>query len=160
MGQNTNLGFFGLIPQQHKARAASFSINVSPLITLQPISYFQPNISVVITCLHNTDVQGKQMPLTEAFACSHVVVLGWLSPCTQSLTGVCVCVSLGQPPSAASQPSSGDTSPKHWGIPAPCLAGRPKKRKQKMWGTRGIWRIWQYMGVQTLQKCKVSLRYW
>lgn len=90
MGQNISWGFSGLIPQQHKAHAASFSVNVSPLITLQPISYFQPNISVVITCLHNIGVQGRQMPPTKAFACSHVVVLGWLSPCTQSLTGVCV----------------------------------------------------------------------
>lgn len=94
MGQNISWGFSGLISQQHKAHAASFSVNVSPLITLQPISYFQPNISVVITCLHNIGVQGRQMPPTKAFACSHVVVLGWLSPCTQSLTGVCV--SLGQ----------------------------------------------------------------
>lgn len=80
MGWNKSWGFFGLVSQQHKACAASFAVNVSPLITLQPISYFQPNMPVVITYPHSTDVQGKQMPPTEAFACSHVVVLGWLSP--------------------------------------------------------------------------------
>lgn len=145
MGQNISWGFSGLISQQHKAHAASFSVNVSPLITLQPISYFQPNISVVITCLHNIGVQGKQMPPTKAFACSHVVVLGWLSPCTQSLTGVCV-----PGPTSSCLPVSpavGTHPPSTRGIPAPCLAGKPKKRNQEMWWTTGIWRIWQCGGV-------------
>lgn len=68
-GTKYKLGFFGLISQQHKAHAASFSVNVKPLIALQPMSYFQASIPVVITYLHNIHVQGKQMPPAEAFIC-------------------------------------------------------------------------------------------
>lgn len=134
MGQNNKFGFFGLISQQHKACAASFSVNVSPLITVQPISYFQPNISVVITCLYNIDVQGKQVPPTEAFACSHVVVLGWLSPCTQSLTGVCV-----QPPRACQSAQQWGHIPPALGASLPLVWLESQRKGSRRCGGQGEW---------------------
>ena len=131
MGQNISWGFLGLVSQQHKARAVSFSVNVSPLITFQSISYFQPNISVVITGLHNIHLQGKQMPPTKWFVCSHVVLFGWLSACTQFLTDVCV--PLPTTKCLPVNPVVGTYLQSSQSIPASCLAGKPKKSKQEMW---------------------------
>lgn len=138
--------FFCLFSQQHKVHTVSLTLNVTPLITFQLLSYFQPNLSVVITSLHNIDRQGKQMSSTKGLSAALPAAL-CLAVCQLTFNSWLMCVhTLANSQVPASQLSSGHLPPEQpeqacslpgWkanGKPVGGAVGNVEMKNMAVWG--------------------------